>query len=194
MRLAHSADLRSRLRHVSTAWNVAVLNVRSVDWCVTSERCQQMTFRVPMTELGGKMVWTTTPAGQKKEPSPRFAARRTLFHVWYHARWRTINTGQSHPRLSATFALRWLCIIAHDITLGTAFFWPRISGMVLFFFVQGSMMYSHREYWPERFKSNNGAPLVYFVTSSLTQQTESHKSKRVCLLCSTALPRFVHRV
>ena len=32
--------------------------------------------------------------GQKKEPSSRFAARRTLFHVWYHARSRAISAGQ----------------------------------------------------------------------------------------------------
>ena len=32
--------------------------------------------------------------GQKKEPSSRFAARRTLFHVWYHARSGEISAGQ----------------------------------------------------------------------------------------------------
>ena len=32
--------------------------------------------------------------GQKKEPSSRFAARRTLFHVWYHARSGAISAGQ----------------------------------------------------------------------------------------------------
>ena len=32
--------------------------------------------------------------GQIKEPSSRFAARRTLFHVWCHARSRAISTGQ----------------------------------------------------------------------------------------------------
>ena len=41
--------------------------------------------------------------------------------------------GKSDPRLSATFALRWSCLIEHDITCGTAFFSPRISMMVLFF-------------------------------------------------------------
>ena len=41
--------------------------------------------------------------------------------------------GKSDPRLSATFALRWSCLIEHDITRGTAFFSPRISRMVLFF-------------------------------------------------------------
>ena len=30
----------------------------------------------------------------KKEPSSRFAARRTLFHVWYHARSGAISAGQ----------------------------------------------------------------------------------------------------
>ena len=32
--------------------------------------------------------------GQKKEPSSRFAARKTLFHVWYHARSQAISAGQ----------------------------------------------------------------------------------------------------
>ena len=31
---------------------------------------------------------------KKKEPSSRFAARRTLFHVWYHARSGAISVGQ----------------------------------------------------------------------------------------------------
>ena len=31
---------------------------------------------------------------QKKEPSSRFAARTTLFHVWYHPRSRAISAGQ----------------------------------------------------------------------------------------------------
>ena len=70
--------------------------------------------------------------GQKKKTSSRFA-RRTLFHVWYHAQSGAISAGQVRsatvPRL---FALRWLRLIEHDITLGTAFFSPRISRMVLF--------------------------------------------------------------
>ena len=32
--------------------------------------------------------------GQRKDPSSRFAARRTLFHVWYHARSGVISPGQ----------------------------------------------------------------------------------------------------
>ena len=32
--------------------------------------------------------------GQKKEPSSRFAARRTLFHVWYHTRSGAMSAGQ----------------------------------------------------------------------------------------------------
>ena len=34
------------------------------------------------------------PWTKKKEPSSRFAARRTLFHVWYHARSGAISAGQ----------------------------------------------------------------------------------------------------
>ena len=52
--------------------------------------------------------------------------------LWYHAWSRAISAGQGHPRLSATFALRWSHVIEHDITCGTAFFSPWISGMVLF--------------------------------------------------------------
>ena len=37
---------------------------------------------------------TSTTLAKKKEPSSRFAARRTLFHVWYHARSQAISAGQ----------------------------------------------------------------------------------------------------
>ena len=70
----------------------------------------------------------------KKEPSSRFAARRTLFKVWYHARSGAISAGQVR---SATFALRWSRLIEHDITRGTAFFCRESQGW-FFFFVQGS--------------------------------------------------------
>ena len=68
--------------------------------------------------------------GQKKEPSSRFAARKTLFHVWYHARSGAISAGQVR---SATVHDFCPALIEHDITRGTAFFSPRISRMVLFF-------------------------------------------------------------
>ena len=77
--------------------------------------------------------------GQKKEPSSRFAARRTLFHAWYHARSGAISAGQK-SRIG--LALRWSRLIEHDITRGTAFFSPRISMMVLFF-GQGSRKKVH---------------------------------------------------
>ena len=35
-----------------------------------------------------------TTLDKKKEPSSRFAARRTLFHVWHHARSGAISAGQ----------------------------------------------------------------------------------------------------
>ena len=78
-----------------------------------------------------------TTLDKKKEPSLRFGERRTLFHVWYHARWHTISAGQKSRTFADDFALHWSCVIEHDITRGTAFFSPQISGMVLFF-VQGS--------------------------------------------------------
>ena len=68
--------------------------------------------------------------GQKKKPSSRFAAIRTLFHVWYHARSGAISAGQ---KSQIGLALRWSRLIEHDITRGTAFFSPRISMMVLIF-------------------------------------------------------------
>ena len=39
------------------------------------------TTSVPSVILVQLLPWT-----KKKEPSPRFVARKTLFHVWYHAR------------------------------------------------------------------------------------------------------------
>ena len=37
---------------------------------------------------------SSTTLDKKKKPSSRFAARRTLFHVWYHARSGAISAGQ----------------------------------------------------------------------------------------------------
>ena len=49
--------------------------------------------------------------GQKKN-HPRDSWREEHCSIlWYYARWRTVNAGQSHPRLSKTFALRWSCVI-----------------------------------------------------------------------------------
>ena len=42
-------------------------------------------------QFHGRMYY---PGQKKKEPSSRFAARRTLFHVWYHAWSRVISAGQ----------------------------------------------------------------------------------------------------
>ena len=55
--------------------------------------------------------------GQKKEPSLRFAARRTLFHVWYHARSQAISAGQGPirdcPRLLPCADRAWSSMISH---------------------------------------------------------------------------------
>ena len=72
----------------------------------------------------------TSTLDKKKEPSPRFAVRRTLFDL-------VITSDQRRARSSATLALRWSRVrwssmISDD---GTAFFSPRISEMVLFFFL-----------------------------------------------------------
>ena len=83
------------------------------------------------SQIEGVLLQLTsaTTLDKKKEPSSRFAARRTLFHVWYHARSGAISAGQK-SRIG--LALRWSCLIEHDITRGTAFFSPRISMIVLF--------------------------------------------------------------
>ena len=44
--------------------------------------------------------WTACTTLDEKEPSSRFAARRTLFHVWYHARSRAISAGQKLPTVA----------------------------------------------------------------------------------------------
>ena len=74
------------------------------------------------------------PWTKKKNHHRDFAARRTLFHVWYHAR-----SGATSAEQVRSATVRDFCpaLIEHDITRGTAFFSPRISRMVLFF-VQGS--------------------------------------------------------
>ena len=81
---------------------------------------------------------------KKKEPSSRFAARRTLFHVWYHARSGAISAGQkSHTVVDRTCP----ALITPDrawYPCGTAFFSPQISRMVLFF-VQGSTHFHNGE-------------------------------------------------
>ena len=41
--------------------------------------------------------------------------------------------GKSREQSRIELALRWSCLIEHDITRGTAFFSPRISMMLLFF-------------------------------------------------------------
>ena len=80
---------------------------------------------------------TTYYSGQKKKNHHRGSRREkrcsTCDIMFNQAR---STQGKSDPWLSATFALRWLRLIEHDITRGTAFFSPRISRMVIFFFVQ----------------------------------------------------------
>ena len=71
---------------------------------------------------------------KKKESSPRFATTITLFHMWYHARSRAISAGQKSQMALPCADCSWSSLISQD---RTAFFSPRISGMVLFI-VQGS--------------------------------------------------------
>ena len=71
--------------------------------------------------------WTTTL--DQKKPSSGFAARRTLFHVWYHARSGAMSAGQVRSATVRDFSP---ALMAPDITRGTAIFSPRISRMVLF--------------------------------------------------------------
>ena len=83
------------------------------------------------------LPWTK----KKKEPSSRFEARRTLYHVWYHARSGAISSGQK----SRTVADR-TCpsLIAPDRAWYHT--WNSVllagnldDGSFFFFFVQGSI-------------------------------------------------------
>ena len=51
--------------------------------------------------------------GQKKRTIPRFAVRRMLFHMWYHARSRAISAGQKSRIVADDLALRWSLVIKH---------------------------------------------------------------------------------
>ena len=80
--------------------------------------------------------------GQKKKNHPRDSRREehcsTCDIMLDQAR---SAQGKSRGQSRIGLALRWSCLIKHDITRGTAFFSPRISKMVLVF-VQGSIMLS----------------------------------------------------
>ena len=89
---------------------------------------QRLNFTVP------SLCCTVGTTLAKKKNHPWRREERCSI-LWYYARWRTISAGQSHPRLSATFALRWPCVIEHDITRWNSvllaanlkdgsFFWP----------------------------------------------------------------------
>ena len=77
---------------------------------------------------------------QKQEPSSRFAARRTLFHVWYHAWSRAISAGQKSRTAVADRTLpcadrSWPSMISHVEQCSSC---RKSRRIVLFFFVQGS--------------------------------------------------------
>ena len=75
----------------------------------------------------------------KKEPSSRFAARRTLFHVWYHARSGAISARQGLirdcPRLLPCADRAWLSKISHVEQRSSG---RESRGWFFFFFVQDS--------------------------------------------------------
>ena len=84
------------------------------------------------------LSFSSTTLDKKKELSSRSEARRTLFHVWYHARWRAISAGQKSRRVADRTCA---ALIACDRT------WYHTWNSVLlaanledgsFFFVQGS--------------------------------------------------------
>ena len=54
----------------------------------------------PKSSLSIRLLAVLYYPGQKKEPSSRFAARRTLFPVWYHARSGAISAGQKLPTVA----------------------------------------------------------------------------------------------
>ena len=107
-------------------------------------------------------IWSKYYPGQKKEPSSRFAARRTLFRGWYHASSGAISAGQK----SRTVADRTCpALIEHDITRGTAFFSPWISIVVLFF-VQGSSSKHNATKNTTRVRG----PFLQSITAILTEE------------------------
>ena len=74
----------------------------------------------------------------KKEPSPRFAVRRTLFDL-------VITSDQGKARSSATqsatFALRWSCVIEHDIRWWNSVLLTANLGNGSFFFLRGVLVW-----------------------------------------------------
>ena len=100
--------------------------------------------------------------------------------------------GKSRGQSLIGLALRWLRLIEHDITRGTAFFSPRIS-MTVLCFGQGSTLYSFFEAWT--WLVSMLACLRLCVTSQLSRATLIHNWRKLWLLgtlsthvCRKSLP------
>ena len=122
----------------------------------------------------------------KKEPSSRFAARRTLFHVWYHARSGAISAGQVR---SATVRDFCPALIAPDRA------WYHTWNSVLLaanledgsFFVQGSSLRASVRWqlWVDIMAIMGWHHGNYGLTS-----WRSNAANFLCLLKSLFLTRF----
>ena len=83
---------------------------------------------------------TCTTLDKKKEPSSRFAARRTLFHVWYHAQSHAISAEQKSRTvadLTMPCADRWWSSMISHVEQHSSRRQSR-GWFFFFFFVQGS--------------------------------------------------------
>ena len=75
---------------------------------------------------------STTLDKKKNHPrDSRWEERCSI--VWYHARWRTINAGRKLRTVADDFALRWSCVIEHDITRSNSVLFRRESRGWFFF-------------------------------------------------------------
>ena len=100
--------------------------------------------------------------GQKKEPSPRFAVRRTLFDLVITSVQRRARSSATQ---SATFALRWSCVIEHNIRLWNSVLLTVNLWNGSFFFVQGS-----KSFVPAKLRDLMPSPsyeIVYCLVVSL---------------------------
>ena len=151
----------------------------------TKKKNLRLHFRLSHRERGreeGFSKFSFYYPGQKKKNHPRDLRREercsTCDIMLDQAR---SAQGKSDPRLSATFALRWSRLIEPDITRGTAFFSPRISRMVLFFFLSRAVDYHQT-------KTLNNADNFFLSKSLSTRLGTKPRGTQVCP-CNTYTPR-----
>ena len=114
----------------SYAWSISMIvgvsqaKSKLCSYQITDAHCTVWLFHVNLHE--DYMYWhccnfsldtaTFTTLDKKKHP-PRDSGREEHCSIlWYHAWSQAISAGQSQPRISVTFALRWSRVIELDIT------------------------------------------------------------------------------